>query len=114
MDELPYVFENGVMQQMTQAQYDAHMELMNNISLPIPSVISMRQFRLALIDVDKISHVHDAIDAVTDPVVRSKIQVEWEYNTIVERHASWVIHILENLEMSEPHMDSLFVQAAQL
>jgi hypothetical protein len=77
-------------------------------------VVTPRQARLALVNVDMLDNVDFAIAAIPDPIERKKAEIEWEYATTIERNSSWVVAMTESLEMTPEQVDSLFELAATL
>lgn len=70
---------------------------------PIPSVVTMRQARLALLQVGKLDDIEAAVTQLG-----ASAQIEWEYAQTVERsHA-----LVEALGMTEAELDDLFTLAA--
>ncbi len=114
MNELPYIFENGAARQMSEDEYANHLATLTNYVPPIPLAVTMRQMRLAIIGVRKTTAVNDAIKAITDSTERAKIQVEWDYGTVVERNAPWFLTIMEGIKYTEADIDALFLKAASL
>jgi len=76
-------------------------------------VVSMRQARLALLAQNYLSLVEDAIDLIPEPD-KSKVQIEWEYASIVERTSEWVSIMQPALGLDDEAMDDLFEFAATL
>lgn len=72
---------------------------------PIPSVVSMRQARLALLQAGKL----DAIEAAVAQI-GAAAQIEWEYAQTVERSHP----LVQSLGMSDAELDALFTQACSL
>lgn len=76
-------------------------------------VVSMRQARLALLAQNYLSLVEDAIELIPEPD-KSKVQIEWEYASIVERTSEWVSIMQPALGLDDEAMDDLFEFAATL
>jgi hypothetical protein len=114
MNNLPYIFENESVRQLTEDEHLEYLERIENYIPPIPSAISMRQIRLALIDAKKVTAVNDAIKAISDSVEKAKTQVEWDYGTVVERNAPWFLSIMESIGYTDKDIDSLFLKASSL
>lgn len=114
MSELPYVFENGSLRQMTKEEHEKHVAELANYVPPVPSVVSMRQMRLAIIDARKVTAVVEAIKGITDTTEKAKIQVEWDYGTVVERNAPWFLTIMNGVGYTDKDIDALFVKAFAL
>ena len=75
--------------------------------------VTMRQARLALLTINKLSLVHDAIALMPEPD-KSQIEVEWEYASTVERTSPWVATMGAALGLTDEELDQLFVSAAAL
>lgn len=76
-------------------------------------VVTMRQARLALLSVNKLSLVDDAIALMPEPD-KSQISVEWEYASTVERTSPWMTTMGSALGLTEDDLDNLFEVAATL
>lgn len=79
----------------------------------IPTVVSMRQARLALLAAGKLSLVQPAIDAMSEPQ-KSQANIEWNYATTVERSNSFTLDMAAALGLDSVALDSLFIAAAAL
>jgi hypothetical protein len=73
----------------------------------IPTSVTMRQARLALLGAGLLEQVNAAI---TDPAA----QIEWEYATTVERNSPLVQNLSIGLGLTEQQLDDLFTTAATL
>lgn len=80
----------------------------------IPTSVTMRQARLALLAAGKLEDVDLAIAAVADPTERKAAQIEWEYAQTVDRGHQWVQNLAAALSLDEAALDALFTQAAAL
>ena len=54
---------------------------------PVPQSVTMRQARLALLDLDLLSSIDEAINAMPEPD-KTKAKIELEYAAVVERFRS--------------------------
>jgi hypothetical protein len=72
----------------------------------MPSVVSMRQARLALNAAGLLSAVEGAIDAAG-----MEARIEWEFAATVERDSQLVQDIAAGLSLSESQLDDLFTSA---
>lgn len=81
-------------------------ELAASHPILIPSVVSMRQARLAL-------YAAGLLDAVTASVqaLGGALWIEWEYATEVRRDAPLVTELSIALGLTEAQLDALFTQA---
>jgi len=79
----------------------------------IPTRVSMRQARLALLGAGKLAAVDAAIDAMPEPQ-KSAARIEWEYAAEVRRDNDFVAGLAPALGMTDAQVDALFVAAAAL
>ena len=77
---------------------------------PVPEVITMRQARLALLAVNLLATVDEAVATGTDEVLK----VEWEYATEVRRDWVNLINMATSLGMTEEQLDDLFIKGSKL
>lgn len=78
--------------------------------LPVPSVLTMRQARLALLTAGVLDDVAPAIAALPE-AERRVAEIEWEYAATVERHAPLVQLLASNLGLD---VDEMFTAGAKL
>ena len=81
---------------------------------PIPTSVTMRQARLALLQLGLLDDVEAAIASIPDEVQRRAAQIEWEYASTVERDSQWVQNLAGALGLSGEQLDQLFHLAATL
>lgn len=77
--------------------------------VPVPSVVTMRQARLALLAADKL----DAVDAAVAAQDRAT-RITWEYAQEVRRDNELLAALAPTLGLDDVALDALFVQAAAL
>lgn len=81
-----------------------------NIPAPIiPSICSMRQARLALLQAGLLSAVNAAINAGGDAD-----KIEWEFAADVDRNSPLVQNMKAGLNLSDADLDNLFTLASSL
>lgn len=80
----------------------------------IPAEVTMRQARLALLSIGKLSDVDAALVSITDPAQRQAAQIEWEYSSAVKRDSAWVQQLAPALGLDAAALDALFTAAAAL
>lgn len=80
----------------------------------VPSFITMRQARLALMGAGLLDDVDTAIAAISDPTTRKAAQIEWEFSNELQRNNAFVALLAPALGLSGVQVDALFVQAAVL
>ncbi len=76
----------------------------------VPSSVTMRQARLALLAIGKLGDVAAAIAAMPAPA-RDRAQIEWEFASHVERSSPLLIDLAPVLELD---LDVLFRKAGSL
>lgn len=81
--------------------------------VPVPDSITMRQARLQLHAIGKLSAVQDAINQLPEPP-KTSAQIEWDYAAVVERASPFVALLTPALGLSDEEMDELFIQASKL
>ena len=80
---------------------------------PLPTVVTMRQARLALLGAGLLPDVTAAINALPSPQ-KEAAQIEWEYAQTVEREWGLVPMLGAALGLDDLALDQLFVTAAAL
>lgn len=80
----------------------------------VPTVVTMRQARLALLQSGLLAQVEAAIAGIEDAGQRQAVQIEWEYAAEVNRTHPWVQTLSTALGLSEEQLDQLFIQASTL
>lgn len=79
----------------------------------VPSIVSMRQARLALLQAGKLDDVDAAIAALPSPA-KEAAQIEWEYAIEVKRDSQLVTQLAPALGLDDAALDALFIAAAAL
>ena len=80
---------------------------------PVPSSVTMRQARLALLGAGKLAAVESAIDALSEPA-KTAARIEWDYSNEVRRHNGLVASLGPALGLTDAEIDALFRVAAGL
>lgn len=83
------------------------------LKVEVPSEITMRQARLALLGAGKLASVSAAIISMPEPQ-KSKATIEWEYSSGVLRHNGFVSQLGTVLGLTEQQIDELFILASTL
>lgn len=81
--------------------------------VPLPSSVSMRQARLALLAAGLLDAVESTIAAMTGEAGQAA-RIEWEYATTVERNSEWVANLASALGITNEQLDALFMNASEL
>lgn len=82
---------------------------------PVPSAVTPRQIRLALIDRGIMpEEITTMIQAVEDPILRAKSLAEWEFATSVSRNNPLIAQLGEALEFTQEDVDEIFREASYL
>lgn len=79
----------------------------------IPTSVSMRQARLALLGAGLLSSVDAAIAAMSSPA-KEAAQIEWDYASEVQRDNALISSLATGLGLTEAQIDDLFITAATL
>lgn len=79
----------------------------------VPSSISMRQARLALLKRGILEDITEAINSLPENLSQ-QAQIEWDYGTEVSRENIFVNKILLDMDYSEDDIDELFIEAQKL
>lgn len=79
----------------------------------VPSTVTMRQARLALLQAGKLAQVEVAIQALPSPQKEAAL-IEWDYSSEVHRNRQFVQMLGAAIGLSSAELDALFVTAAGL
>jgi hypothetical protein len=77
----------------------------------VPTTISKRQAKLALLQVGLLDQVPALIAAIEDPINRKIAEIEWESATNIDRNHILVKTLSLSLGLTESALDDLFVLA---
>ena len=77
---------------------------------PVPQSVSMRQARLALLQIGKLQQINSAITSLPSPR-KEEAEIEWQYSNEVQRYNGFVSLIAPALGLSEIDIDELFILA---
>lgn len=80
----------------------------------VPSVVTPRQAKLALLSAGLLDAVDGAIDAIADPATKRVAQIEWEYAQEVRRDWPLLNAVAAQMGMTGEQVDGLFNLAATL
>lgn len=80
---------------------------------PVPTQVTRRQGRLALLQAGKLAQVEAALAAITDPTEKMAAQIEYEADTW-ERDNAFLQGMWAQLGGTEPQLDDLFRVASTL
>ena len=80
------------------------------LEITLPSVVTMRQARLALLQSDLLATVETAITTGTDEAMK----IEWEYATEIKRDWNSLVALTTALGMTSAELDDLFQLASTL
>lgn len=79
----------------------------------VPTAVTMRQARLALLGAGLLGDVEASINALPSPQ-KEAARIEWEYSQEVQRHNGFVSVLAPSLGLTESQLDQMFIQAATL
>lgn len=81
----------------------------------VPETISARQVRIwLLINGINLNQVEDAINTISDPLLRETTRVEWEYAPYIDRHHPLIDSLALYLGLTSEQIDQGFIQASQI
>ena len=103
-----YRDEDGVLHTKEEQEANA---IAQDLKSKTPATVTMRQARLALLDLDLLSSIDEAINSMPEPD-KTKAKIEWEYAAVVERNSDWVSDLGQQLGLSDVQIDDLFRLAA--
>ena len=103
-----YRDEDGVLHTKEEQEADA---IAQDLKSKTPATVTMRQARLALLDLELLSSIDEAINTMQEPD-KTKAKIEWEYAAVVERNSDWVSDLGQQLGLSDTQIDDLFRLAA--
>lgn len=111
-DQLDYVKPEMV--EMTEAEIKDHL---NQPQPPIEETLpalTRRQFKLALLENGLLEQVDVAIAAISDPVTKQRIQIEYAESTTFERLNPAVIYMCSTLGLTGEQINTMWQQALAL
>ncbi len=79
----------------------------------VPSVVTMRQARLALLAAGHIPAITAIIAGMSTPQ-KEQAQIEWEFSQEVSRNYGLVVSLIPALGLTAEQVDQLFITAAGL
>lgn len=79
----------------------------------VPTEVTMRQARLALLGANLLSRVDTVINAMSSPQ-KEAARIEWEYSNALLRTNPLVLALAPALGLTDAQLDALFVAAAAL
>lgn len=83
------------------------------VVVPVPTAVTMRQARLALLGAGLLPSVETAINAMAEPA-KTAARIEWDYSSELQRAHPLVTQLGGALGLDDAALDSLFVTAAGL
>ena len=102
------------MVEMTVAEIEAHL---NPPQPPIEETLpplTRRQFKLALLENNLLEQIDVEIAAISDPVTKQRIQIEYAESTSFERLSSAVIYMCNMLGLTDEQINTMWQQALTL
>lgn len=83
------------------------------VAVVVPQEVTMRQARLALLQVNLLSQVEVAINSMPSPQ-KETARIEWDHSQTVKRDRALVKTLGPALGLAEAQIDQLFITAATL
>ena len=81
--------------------------------LSVPTSITARQTRLALLKIGKLDDVAAAISNLESPI-KEQVQIEWEYATDIYRNNGFIDALGSALGLDKNALDDLFIAGKSL
>ena len=113
VSEIDPVLVDGNWTQQWQVTELSPEEIQANQKALVPSSVTMRQARLALLGAGLLASVDAAIDSLPSPQ-KEAARIEWEYATEVQRSSGLVPMMVVALGLDDAALDALFIGAAAL
>lgn len=86
----------------------------NPVTVFVPSSVTMRQARLALLAAGQLDAINTVIASITPPEMQQKVAIEWEFAQTVDRNSEWVEGLRPALGLTVEQLDDLFIAASKL
>ena len=83
------------------------------VEQPAANKVTMRQARLALLQIGLLDQIEPAIDALDEPA-RTIAKIEWDYSSEVRRDKPFINILGSTLGLDSESIDALFAAAAAL
>ena len=98
--------------QMTEEEVADHLAP-KEPEVVVPSKVTMRQARLALLQAGLLDDVEALIASLEGPEGQAA-RIEWDYSSEVFRNKPFVISLGAQLGLDDEHLDALFIAASQI
>jgi hypothetical protein len=102
------IFEN--LEKVSQSKIDEALVLKaeKERELNVPTSITARQARLALLKIGKLDDVATAINSLESPI-KEQVLIEWEYATEIYRKHEFISTLGASLGLDKNALDELFI-----
>lgn len=102
------IFEN--LEKVSQSKIDEALVLKaeKERELNVPTSITTRQARLALLKIGKLDDVATAINSLESPI-KEQVLIEWEYATEIYRKHEFIETLGASLGLDKNALDDLFI-----
>ena len=97
--------------QMTEEEIQAHLNPV--VPVVIPSKVTMRQARLALLQAGLLDDTEALIASLEGPEGQAA-RIEWDYSSEVWRNKPFVVSLGSQLGLDDEQLDALFIAASQI
>ncbi|MDC5426655.1 hypothetical protein [Acinetobacter baumannii] len=119
-DQLDLITEDYI--EMTVDEIDRHLNPQNYLTdeekeyirLSVFKPLTRRQFKLTLLDNNLLETVEQRINAIQDPIMRTRIQIEYNESVNFERSSESVALMSSLLELTSEQVDALWEHALTL
>lgn len=96
---------------MTEEEIQAHLN--PAIPVEVPTKVTMRQARLALLQEGLLDDTEALIASLEGPEGQA-VRIEWDYSSEVHRHKPFVQSLGSQLGLDDEQLDQLFITASQI
>lgn len=93
--------------------WDFETESWSSILIDVPSKVTMRQARLALLGAGLLDQVETLLASLEGPEGQAA-RIEWDYSSEVHRHKPFVQSLGSQLGLDDEQLDQLFITASQI
>lgn len=105
-------FGSADLVQMTEEEVADHLAP-KEPEVVVPSKVTMRQARLALLQAGLLDDVEALIASLEGPEGQAA-RIEWDYSSEVFRNKTFVISLGTQLGLDDEQLDALFITASQI
>lgn len=76
--------------------------------------LTRRQFKLALLENNMLTQVEEAISGIADPILKTRMQIEYQESVTFERTSDAVIQMVRLLGLTDDQINTMWQKALAL